>query len=211
MNIISHRGFWLEEKQKNTIEAFRLALDCGFGIETDVRDYDGELVISHDIPNKNCLSFKDFMNIVSEYPNQTLALNIKSDGLQALVKKDLKQYPDYFCFDMSVPDTLGYERSKLTFYTRFSDIEQHPSLLSESSGIWLDNFTSNNLDLNSLDTFLAQDKQIVLVSPELHGYEYKEYWEDLLKYINNNLHTADSIGLCTDKPSEAKEFFINVK
>jgi hypothetical protein len=207
LDIIAHRGYWIEQNEKNSVGAFKLALEHGFGIETDLRDFNGNVVISHDIPTEHCITFKQFMAIVQEYPSQTLSLNIKSDGLQELSKKDLGSYPDYFFFDMSVPDTLGYSRSQLIFFTRFSDIELHPTLLNESAGVWLDNFSSNVLDVNSLDGFLDLNKKVVLVSPELHGFKYGEYWNQLQKYLKLNPEKSLSIGLCTDKPLDAKEFF----
>jgi hypothetical protein len=207
LDIIAHRGLWIKSHEKNSVEAFKLALKNGFGIETDLRDFNGNIVISHDIPTELCLTFKEFMDIVQEYPSQTLSLNIKSDGLQELSKQYLDSYKKYFFFDMSVPDTLGYSRSQLIFYTRYSDIELHPSLLNESAGVWLDNFSSNILDTDSLDRFLNLNKKVVLVSPELHGYEYENYWNQLLKYLKLNPGRVRCIGLCTDKPMDAKEFF----
>ena len=108
---------------------------------------------------------------------------------------------------MSVPDTLGYSRSQLIFYTRYSDIELHPALLKESAGVWLDNFSSSRLDIDSLDRFLNLNKNVVLVSPELHGFEFENYWNQLLKYLKLNPGKVQYIGLCTDKPMDAKEFF----
>lgn len=207
LDIIAHRGCWIKNHEKNSVEAFKLALKSGFGIETDLRDFNGNIVISHDIPTELCITFKEFMGIVQEYPSQTLSLNIKSDGLQELSKQDLGSYRQYFFFDMSVPDTLGYSRSQLIFYTRYSDIELHPALLNESAGVWVDNFSSNILDIGALDRFLALNKKIVLVSPELHGFEYNTYWDQLLKYLQLNPGKVQYIGLCTDKPFNAKEFF----
>jgi hypothetical protein len=207
LDIIAHRGFWIKNYQKNSPEAFKLALENGFGIETDLRDFNGNIVISHDIPTESCITFHEFMSIVREYPSQTLSLNIKSDGLQELAKKDLGNYTDYFFFDMSVPDTLAYSRNQSKFYTRYSDIELQPALLNESDGIWLDNFSSNILDLDSLDRFLKLNKKVVLVSPELHGFGYESYWNQLLQYIKSNPGRVKCIGLCTDKPMGAKEFF----
>jgi hypothetical protein len=207
LDIIAHRGFWTESSQKNSKEAFKLALKNGFGIETDLRDFNGNTVISHDVPTESCIALQEFMAIVQEFPPQTLALNIKSDGLQELSKKGLGNYTEYFFFDMSVPDTLGYLESQLIFYTRYSDIELHPALLNEAAGIWLDNFSSNTLDIVSLDRFLNLNKKVVLVSPELHGFEYVNYWNQLLKYLKVNPGRVQFIGLCTDKPMVAKEFF----
>jgi hypothetical protein len=207
LDIIAHRGFWIESSEKNSVGAFKLALEHGFGIETDLRDFNGSVVISHDIPTEHCITFKQFMAIVQEYPSQTLSLNIKSDGLQKLSKQGLGDYSDYFFFDMSIPDTLGYSKSELIFYTRYSDIELHPALLNEATGIWLDNFSSNVLDVNSLDRFLDLNKKVVLVSPELHGFTYWEYWNQLQEYLKSNPEKSQSIGLCSDKPLDAKEFF----
>lgn len=211
LNIIAHRGLWKKVHEKNTLESFKLALVNGFGIETDIRDFKGKLVISHDVPSANCLAFEEFMNLVHHYPFQTLSLNIKSDGLQKLVKRDLGNYPEYFCFDMSVPDALGYIKNELVFYTRYSDIESQPCLITNASGIWLDNFSSNTLDDKALDYFISLDKRVVLVSPELHGFKYENYWSQLQEYLNlNRDKTSDLIGICTDVPLKAKEFFYNV-
>ena len=46
MIILSHRGFWKTKDEKNTITSFKRSFDCGFGTETDLRDHDGEIVIS---------------------------------------------------------------------------------------------------------------------------------------------------------------------
>ena len=61
MNIIAHRGFWRKEKEMNTSIAFSRAISSNYGIETDVRDCCGELVISHDVPIGNNLSFDEFI------------------------------------------------------------------------------------------------------------------------------------------------------
>ena len=48
MELLAHRGFWRTPAEKNAEAAFRRAFDAGYGIETDVRDRLGELVVSHD-------------------------------------------------------------------------------------------------------------------------------------------------------------------
>ena len=79
MNIISHRGYWKSPVEKNQKIAFERSFDLGFGTETDIRDYNGDLVISHDIPNKKSMKLEDFLVIVEKYSNEqiSLALNIK--------------------------------------------------------------------------------------------------------------------------------------
>ena len=75
MEIIAHRGFWISAEEKNTQTAFLRALENGFGIETDLRDFDGTLVISHDMANAQCLSVDDFLKMVSK--KRLLGMQIK--------------------------------------------------------------------------------------------------------------------------------------
>lgn len=41
MIILSHRGLWNKSSEQNTLEAFNLSFENGFGVETDLRDYGG--------------------------------------------------------------------------------------------------------------------------------------------------------------------------
>lgn len=209
MEIIAHRGFWLEPEEKNTIPAFRRALCAGFGIETDIRDYDQNLVISHDIPSSKSVTLEEFLSLVFEInPSITLALNVKADGLNKhLLELDRLETIPHFYFDMSVPDMLGYVKNKQTLYSRYSDIEEYPALYSESNGIWLDNFTSSELRTDKLVQFIKDDKSVALVSPELHGFEYENYWCSIKQLINENPDISSKIKLCTDYPDKAKRYF----
>jgi len=209
MEIIAHRGLWEDPHEKNSLSAFKKALDHGFGIETDVRDFGQKLTISHDIPDPSSLTLEHFLSVVSEKnANVTLALNIKSDGLQTLLKKhgELKSIK-HFYFDMSIPDLIDYQSHDLPFYTRVSDIENIPIFYEYAKGIWLDDFHSNELNLILLEKFLFDGKQVALVSPELHNFGYTQYWQKLKLFIEQNPSFSDNIELCTDNPRLAKEFF----
>lgn len=87
MKIISHRGYWKNNSEKNTKISFERSFRLGFGTETDIRDFNGNLVISHDIPTNTSISIDDFFEIYNRHSNSILALNIKSDGLQSILKK----------------------------------------------------------------------------------------------------------------------------
>lgn len=41
MKILSHRGWWQNENEKNTILAFQRSFQNSFGTEMDIRDYGG--------------------------------------------------------------------------------------------------------------------------------------------------------------------------
>ncbi|YCO03487.1 PI-PLC domain-containing protein [Vibrio sp. VNB-15] len=206
VDIIAHRGVWNKVSEQNTEEAFKLAFINDFGIETDLRDFDGKIVISHDMPSKDNMTVTKFFDLSLSNPHVTLALNIKADGLVEILNKiDIKN--PHFYFDMSVPDMLHYYKNKKPFYTRYSDMELTPSLYQESQGIWLDNFRDDSLALDTLSQFLIDGKKVVLVSPELHKRNESKYWGDLKSFLVNNQRFANNVGLCTDFPFKAREYF----
>ena len=127
MEVLSHRGFWKTAVEKNKAVAFRHSFELKVGIETDVRDSLGQLVISHDPPTGGEMLFEHFLGIYTEYGlSLPLALNIKSDGLQMALKDILNKYlvRNYFVFDMSIPDALLYKREDFNVFTRQSEYEK---------------------------------------------------------------------------------------
>lgn len=207
MQIIAHRGFWLDPSEKNTSIAFARALENGFGIETDFRDLNGELVVSHDLPGDDAIPIREFIKIYTAACKDALmALNIKADGLQVLVRKMVEDagMQNYFAFDMSVPDMRGYFYEGIPTFTRLSEYEQSASFLDKSAGVWLDSFDGEWYELPVINDLLEKNKQIAIVSPELHGRGHRELW-DFIK--ENHLYKSALISLCTDFPLEAKEYF----
>jgi len=211
MNILSHRGLWVEQAKKNKAESFIDSFEHGFGIETDLRDNDGTIVISHDLPQGNEMTFEELLHIYKRCNNSlTLALNIKSDGLQSLAVGLLKKYlvSEYFFFDMSVPDTIGYINTGLKYFTRNSEIEDSPTLLEKSDGVWMDMFFSDWIDESAVSPYLAIGKKVCIVSPELHGRDYKDFWNSMRQFSCFN---SQNLFICTDKPLEAQEYFYVTK
>lgn len=207
MEIISHRGAWTTNDEKNTVKAFELSFSNGFGTETDLRDRNGEVVISHDMANDSCITAARFFEIFNAYDNKLpLALNIKADGLQEQVLKLLEKYniSNYFFFDMSIPDTLGYQKAGLRYLSRLSEYEPEPALYDDACGIWLDCFKGIWYDANLINSHLNNGKIVAIVSPDLHKREYKDFWQFLK---DSTLAQKDNLILCTDFPFEAREFF----
>lgn len=205
--ILAHRGFWMEPSEQNTEIAFERALANGFGIETDLRDHNESVVVSHDMPNHSSMVFEDFLKICKRHSDGLpLALNVKADGLQQVLKHS-NINNTHFYFDMSVPDMLGYIRHNMALYSRYSEVEPVPALYEQSCGIWLDNFADELLNIESLERFLRDGKQVVLVSPELHKREHTLYWQALKSYLSQNPQWSKNIGLCTDFPSKARDYF----
>ena len=210
MNIIAHRGFWIDPVEKNTLKAFTRALKNGFGVETDFRDYQGQLVISHDIPKASSVLAQQFVDLYKEYPVLApIAINIKADGLHDLIKKVIEDscMKNYFVFDMAIPDMFGYFSLNIEVFTRISEYEINPVLINQCSGVWLDSLGSNWYGLDNIRWLLEMNKKVAIVSPELHQRPHYEVWS-MLK--DNEFHKNSLLSLCTDYPKEAMEYF-NVK
>ena len=112
MKILAHRGYWNNAIKSNSYEALVEALDSGFGFESDIRDYCGKLVISHDIASEeSCLAEIIFEKLSKHNDQYCFAINIKSDGLKDLLVRILHKYNvrNYFTFDMSVPQMIEYK------------------------------------------------------------------------------------------------------
>ncbi len=202
LKIIAHRGFWKTNNQQNQLASFENALINGYGIETDVRDLDNQLVVSHNPPGSDALKLHLLLtrlhrNITLRSP---LAINIKSCGLAASLNKLLNRHKinDYFVFDMAIPDTIEYLQLGLNVFLRLSEYEPLPDL-DGYQGIWIDQFHSQWFDQVLINTLLETEKSICFVSPELHNHPQRRLW-DLIKEYKTN----DKVLVCTDYPDQLK-------
>lgn len=208
-NIIAHRGWWNDPCEKNSTEALERALQAGFGVETDFRDLDAALVISHDPAVVGVQTAASFFEAYRRLEAKgRLALNIKADGLQATLQADLDAHgipmEAVFAFDMSVPDSLGYVSCGIPFYSRASEYEDPASFLGKSSGVWVDNFTGEYPQITRTQRLLEAGIRCCVVSPELHGRSHEEMWSDIKK---GDLHKHPLFEICTDFPYQAHYYF----
>jgi hypothetical protein len=203
MEIISHRGYWVELHERNMPVAFHRSFDLGFGTETDVRDVAGRLVISHDMPTGDEMTMDGLLDIMAGR-NLPLAINIKADGLASALAEKFEElgHSNWFVFDMAVPDMRGYFKEGVITYTRLSDVEPAPAWIEQSNGIWLDSFSETSEINPTAALLVAAGKKVCVVSPELHGRDPIPYWESMLQ-----LKDCSNLMLCTDKPVEAAKFF----
>ena len=105
--------------------------------------------------------------------------------------------------DMSNPEMFRYKNDGLNYFTRLSEHEMDPIMLNDAAGVWLDAFEGEWYDEKYILRLLGSVEEVCVVSAELHGRDYKRQWA-LLKKVNNH----NNIVLCTDKPNEAKEYFV---
>lgn len=208
MIVLSHRGYWLKKEEKNNRIAFERSFHLGFGIETDVRDFNGQLVISHDPVQSNCMELEELFELYIRYKTRPiLAFNIKADGLQAALQQLLTSFgiQNYFVFDMSVPDSLLYISRGMPTYTRHSEYEPVPPYYALASGVWLDEFNGHWFSDDTVEKHLNAGKVVCLVSPELHKRPYDKEWMHYKKI--EKITGENSLMLCTDLPEQAQEFF----
>lgn len=201
MKILSHRGYWKEASEKNTDTAFKRSFGLGYGTETDVRDLNGELVISHDMPTGTPLTAREFLSMTGEAP-LPLAINIKADGLAAPLASLFKGSPhDWFAFDMSVPDMRQHLNAGNPVFARMSEVELYPAWLNEVQGVWLDAFHGDWYGPDLIRALLRRGLKVCVVSPDLHHRDHAPLWQSLA-----TLRDEANLMLCTDIPEDATRF-----
>jgi glycerophosphoryl diester phosphodiesterase len=206
MMILAHRGWWTSPAEKNSQGAILRAFEAGYGIETDVRDHDGSLVVAHDPPKGT--GHIPFEWVIEQFAKADqpgwLAINIKADGLQDPLNDMLRFHciDRAFVFDMAVPDALGYLRRGFQCFTRESEVEPEPSFLEDASGVWIDCFRSDWITEDSIRKHTQRGRKVALVSPELHGRPHRAAWESW-----RASRLEQELMLCTDLVGEAVEFF----
>lgn len=202
--LIAHRGLWQAHgrvlAEKNSSAAFELAVRAGFGIELDVRDRLGELVISHDPALDTAEKFEiaEFYGLAGP-----LAVNIKSDGLGPVFRS---QWGDssslnLFFFDLSTPELVQFQKLGLPTCERLSNKSELPS--EDADWIWVDSFGSN-WNFENCEEILGTYSyaKLVFVSPELHGRQFTQ--SQFEKFVQLFL-SSSRVYLCTDTPVEFLE------
>lgn len=205
--IICHRGYWDDHSfPPNSLESFSRAFENGYGVETDIRNIGETIIIGHDIADNEC-TLNDFFHAYSAFESSSsypasLLLNIKADGLAASITNLLDKFriQQYFCFDMSVPETLSYEKHNLNYLVRFSEYEDNTVLIRSLNpmGIWVDSFHGKLYDNEALTDLADVASNLFIVSPELHK---RSITDDYLAWLDV-LHGKIGMNLkvCTDVP-----------
>ena len=208
MEILAHRGFWDAAHPRNSLASLSQALDAGFGFESDIRDYVGELVISHNIADAASPQAAEVFRLLAAHGDRyPFAINIKADGLKEPLAALLREHhiENYFLFDMSVPQMVEFREMGLRFFTRQSEYEMSPVLYDAAAGVWIDGFCGTEwITEELLRSHLAAGKAVCIVSPDLHQRaEYRTFWARLRAMAL----PEGRVLLCTDHPAEARAFF----
>jgi hypothetical protein len=191
--IFAHRGFWKEGGfAPNSIESLESAFEKGFAVETDVRDQQEEIVISHDpCGSSTYSSFNQELLALGG-----IAINIKSDGLvpQFVELREHLQESQSFVFDCSFPQILQFRKASIPHALRISEYEKE--LPWNPDYIWLDAFNDDWWVKDAKIRKLMDQTPTIIVSPELHGRDFLLVWEE----FSNLAQEVENIGICTDFP-----------
>jgi len=209
IKIFAHRGCWDQQVEPNSKEAITIALKKGFSVETDIRDYGGgEIGISHEPINNSqdkILSLTEYLEIFNRVAHQEAvsALNIKADGLDnSLIKlRHLLENEKFFFFDGSFPCMKKLIDSNFRCLDRISEFETPSNYLF--NGLWVDAFQGDWI-INNEPSKFQRYPTVIFVSPELHGRPHMKLWIWLKSYAREQ---RQEIGICTDMPDQAREFF----
>lgn len=208
MIVLSHRGYWKDAAEKNQPVAFRRSFDLGFGTETDVRDRNGELVISHDPPRGGEMTFDEMLDILGDR-DLPLAVNVKADGLADPIKAAFARRPHltrWFLFDMSVPDTVQQLKRGNPVFARLSEYEPTvpERVASACGGVWLDGFDGQWWTPALVGEWTARGKAVCVVSPDLHKRDPEACWAGLAAHP---FADPGRVMICTDRPEQAAAVF----
>jgi glycerophosphoryl diester phosphodiesterase len=190
VDILCHRGWWNVPSEQNTLIAFERAFEAGLGVELDIRDSNGKLVVSHDPVSRNTetLLFAEVLELSDHYKKPTIAINVKADGLIPMIKAvvDTNNIGSSFFFDMSTPESVRYLEAGFPLAKRLSEVERS---VEDGSTYWLDSLAGDWWLETPLEKF--SKTKCYLASPELHGRDHKAVWKAV--------HNLDFIqGICTD-------------
>jgi hypothetical protein len=140
-----------------------------FGVEIDLRLFEGELILAHD----PFVTGEKFENWLEGFHHKTLILNVKEDGLENLITDLLKKkgISDYFFLDQPFPTLRKSALAGHSVAVRLSEFEL-PINSSDMNikWVWLDSFGGNWDYLREHAEWLIESKfNLCIVSPELQG------------------------------------------
>lgn len=206
MQIIAHRGYWLNETEKNTQTAFERAFENGFGIETDIRDHMGKLVVSHAFPMGNEMPLEELLNTHQQYAKDLpLALHLHSCGLGNSLQEILKKYKDsnIFCFGNPLPDLrFCVQNLDIPIWTTYADLCPFAPFMEQVTGVWIDDFNGTS-DFSFAKKVLNSNKKACLVSADIYQRKNKPFLENLK---SQNLLTHKNLMICSNNPLEISLF-----
>lgn len=188
-SLVAHRINTIHELQE---------LDPDVGVECDLRDHQGEIVLHHDPFIEQAENFRHFCQ---SFRHGLLILNIKSEGIESKILEILEEFSiSHFVFlDSSFPMIVKHSKQGINnFALRYSEFEglgAFQKMMGSIHYAWVDNFIDIDHMPEAIVQLQAWGYKTILVSPELQGRA--EDIEVLKKKLNSQKIKPDFI--CTKK------------
>lgn len=189
---------------RHRINTAHLLKDCELnrGIEVDIRsNYEG-LYLSHDpfVPGER------FLDFLENYQHQLLIVNVKEDGLEDAVSKELalRQITNYFFLDQADPTIIrrgkiGLRDSAIRF-SEYESLETVRTMAQFASWVWIDSFSKRELKPDLMSEFNILGLKTCIVSPELHDLARGPEADDLVEQCMRLGIRFDAV--CTKYPEK---------
>jgi len=146
------------------------------GIEFDIRDTGGEIIVQHD-PFLDGQLFTEFLKFCPS--NKFYIVNIKSEGIEQRAIADLKAQgiTQFFLLDCSIPMMIKLgkmgERRLAVRFSEYESLSTVEAMAPFVTWVWVDVFTQMPLT-SFLETSIRNlGLKVCLVSPELQGQQEK--------------------------------------
>jgi len=199
MTIIAHRINTIEELQE---------LPPDYGVEIDIRAYNGRLILSHD-PYQDGEALEEFL---AEVGNRFVVFNIKESGIEDDVVDLAARYEvtEYFLLDVEFPYIYAASRESSfgKMAIRFSEAEPLAAAIENADfvdWVWVDTNTQLPLHRNNYRKLSEAGYRICLVSPGRWGRP-----EDIDPYIStlqNEGINIDAVMTSTDNAEKWKRYW----
>jgi hypothetical protein len=182
------------------------------GMEFDIRDSDGLILVTHDPFTKAC-DLETFVIRLPKFDDFVYIVNIKSEGIEYKAREILErnEITNFFFLDSSFPTIarMSSEGEK-RFAIRASEYESIQTAV-EMSGkvnwIWLDCFTKFCPEQAMIAKGIGYN--VCLVSPELHKHsDYASKIRDMCEQIKKYHLVIDAI-CCKDPTIEVWKYFLD--
>lgn len=220
--VLAHRGnlHGPDSRSENTFEAYRAALEAGFGLEIDVRrSAAGEFYISHDpLADGRGLSLDRFEALFRAHPECMIAVNVKELGYESALAQlaaggTFGRRAFLFDFELLEPRHPGRAQrlirampglAGVALASRLSDRHEPlaQTLAIPGEFTWGDEFDSAWLTREHVAAVRQAGRRFCAVSPELHGAATPAR---LGRWTEMKTWSLDAI--CTDFSFEARAFF----
>jgi hypothetical protein len=187
----------LIEHRVNTIEKLA-TVPPHYGIEVDIRDYDGALRMEHD----PFLGGQRLEDLLQAYRHALIIFNVKCDGLEEPIMELATKYDinNYFFLDVAPPTLIRLGRRGIreaaVRYSEYEPIESALALAGKVDWVWVDCFTQLPLDPASYQQ-LKRHFKICLVSPELQKFP-RETIQDYRRQLQEMPIDAVCSDFCAD-------------